>query len=283
MPPIAAKDFSLKHTLECGQVFRWNKEGNVYYGLINNIPARLEQKGGKIIYDSHNSRLTKNSLRSFLGLNDSLPKILKTINKDRHIAYAIKKYKGLRIIKQEPWECLASYITSSQSNIPKINFCLNLLSERFGKKLKFDGRTFYVFPSAKILAKQKLKSLKLCSLGFHADYLLKAAKLFSPKLFESLKAMHYSDAKSRLMDFPGIGPKVADCVLLYSLGFANAFPVDRWVKKAMSEWYFPDEAHTEEQISCFARRYFYPYAGYAQQYLFYARRSKGKKRIKYNS
>lgn len=273
MPSLNAKDFDLSHTLECGQVFRWKKEGNAYYGIINNLPTKLEQKENKIIYNSYNSRLTKNSLRSFLGLNDSLPKILKTINKDRYIARAIRKYNGLRIIRQEPWECLASYITSSQSNIPKINFCLNLLAERFGKRLEFDGRTFYVFPPAKILAKQKLKSLKLCSLGFHADYLLKAAKLFKPKMPESLSAMHYSDAKSRLMEFPGIGPKVADCVLLYSLGFANAFPVDRWIKKAMSEWYFPKEEHTEEQINHFARRYFYPYAGYAQQYLFYARRN----------
>ncbi len=278
MHRLEAHDFNLQHSLECGQAFRWEKRNGFYYGLIENIPVKIKQEGAALVYDSYKNKIKEAQLRNYFALDIDLSKILSLINRDSNIARAIAKYSGLRILRQNPWETLASYIIATFSNIPRIKKCINALSKKFGDEIEFDGMKFYTFPSVNTLANCREKHLQLCSLGYRSAYLLKTAKMLQKKAenenfdLNALKKLPYAQAKSALMQFPGVGEKVADCVLLFSLGFTQAFPVDVWIKRTMQELYFNGAKTPNKKIIEFAQEHFGNYAGYAQEYLFHYRR-----------
>ncbi len=283
MHRLEAHDFSLQHSLECGQAFRWEKKQNgFYYGLISNIPVKIRQESNALFYDSHKNRIKEAQIKNYFALDLNLNEILGNINKDANIARAVAKYKGLRILRQEPWETLASYIIATFSNIPRIKKCINALSQKFGNEIEFDGMNFFTFPTIDALANCKERHLNLCSLGYRSAYLLKTAKMLQKKIenedfdLNSLRKLPYADAKSALLKFPGAGEKVADCVLLFSLGFMEAFPVDVWIKRTMQELYFNGAKIPNKRIIEFAQEHFGNYAGYAQEYLFHYRRKKAK-------
>jgi len=262
MSKMKVKDFNLEHTLECGQIFRINRENNWYYINARDKFFKISQKGNEIEFHG----VDKEFIIHFFSLNENLSKILKEINKDKYITKSIDKYRGLRIIKQDPWECLISFICSSASNIPRIKSKLKALSESFGKKISLDGVCDYAFPTPGNINNYK-KILK-AKTGFRAKYIFEANNSVNINKLNSLRTLPYKNAKDELKKLNGVGDKVADCVLLFSLGFCQAIPVDTWIKKTMQLLYFDNATVSNEKIREFGLDYFGTYAGYAQQYLF---------------
>lgn len=258
-------DFNLEHTLDSGQIFRYERSKDFFYIIIGDTVIKIRQAGNLLYYTS-SKKITEERLKQFLGLNDDLPKILLDIDKDKLMNKAIAKYRGLRLIHQEPQECLPSFIASAFSNIPKIKMSLNKMSEKFGKKINFDGKTFYSFPELKDI--DDLAALKACSLGFRAERIF-ALRNLDNRYFDRLRRLSYAEAKKELMNIEGVGSKVADCVLLFSLEHHNAFPTDVWIERVIQRNYLKGKKTNIKMIEEFGKSYFGRYAGYAQQYLFH--------------
>lgn len=213
-------------------------------------------------------------LERYLRLDDDLPQILAHINRDRTIAKAIEELRGLRLVRQDPWECLISFICATYANIPRIKKIIENLSRSFGEKIAYRDSVFYAFPSRESLARATLRELKEHGLGFRARYVLKTAHMLHGNFsLEELRMMSYEDARKRLLALAGVGPKVADCVLLFSFDKLEAFPVDVWISRIVLEHYasrFPTaRLKAYKKISDFGRAYFGEYAGYAQEYLYH--------------
>jgi N-glycosylase/DNA lyase len=270
MGKMKVKDFNLEYTLECGQIFRINKENNWYYINALDKYFKICQDGNQIEFHG----VDKEFIIHFFSLNENLSKILKEIDRDKYIKKSIDKYRGLRLIKQDPWECLISFICSSASNIPRIKSNIKALSERFGKEVSLDGVCNYAFPMPGNI--NNYNEILNAKTGFRATYIFAANNTVNIKNLTSLRTLTYKNAKNELKKFNGVGDKVADCVLLFSLGFRQAFPVDTWIKKTMQLLYFDNRTISNEKIREFGLEYFGAYAGYAQQYLFmYSRNDLG--------
>lgn len=272
-------------TLCCGQVFRWNKIGEWWYGVAGGKAVKLRQTNAELEFTNTDFKFLEN----YFGLDDDLEKIRASIGKDEHIRKALREFWGLRIIRQEPWECLISYICATYKNIPAIKHMLLNLSSRFGEKTLLDGMEFFTFPTPAKLARAPVNDLLDCGLGYRAKYVQSTSKriLENAIELESLRKLPYAQAKKQISSFAGVGPKVADCVLLFSLGKTEAFPVDRWIERVILNHYIeklPSELARELQkregltntnyakINVFGREYFGEYAGYAQEYLYHFER-----------
>ena len=278
-----ATPFNLDHTLSCGQVFRWEKVGNDWWGIVDENLVRVSQREDKLYCKTFPDEKEEAFVKEYFRLDDDLPYIISLINKDKTIGEALNRLHGLRIVRQDPWECLISYICATFSNISRIRAMIQNLSRKFGREISYDGLTFYTFPKREALAKATLGELLDCRLGFRAKYIREASKMVKDcELdFESLKRLPYREAKGQLLTLPGVGPKVADCILLFSLDKLEAFPVDVWIKRIISKHYSQHFRDIEllkktgltirnyEQINTFGREYFGEYAGYAQEYLFH--------------
>lgn len=262
MAKIKVKDFNLEHTLECGQIFRINKQDNWYYVIARDRFFKICQINNQLEFHGTD----KEFIIHFFSLDDNLSKILKEINKDRYIKKSIDKYRGLRLLKQDPWENLISFICSTASNIPRIKSKLNALSKAFGNKISIDSIDNYTFPKPGNI--NNYKKIVNAKTGFRAKYISDANKSVNIDKLNSLKTLSYEDAKSELKKINGVGDKVADCVMLFSLGFNQAFPVDTWIKKTIQLLYFDNTTVSNEKIRTFGLDYFGAHAGYAQQYLF---------------
>jgi len=282
--------FSLEHTLDCGQLFRWKKLGDWWYGVAADRVIKIKQNDDRLIFQVFPETANQGFIENYLRLDDDLPSILSEISKDEHMRKAIRLFCGLRISRQEPWECLISYICATYKNIPAIKKMIFNISRCFGKKLTFDGYNFYTFPKPSDLAQACPKELRSCGLGFRAERILETAKIVDSGEFSlaSLKNMDYWKARKELLVLPGVGQKVVDCVLLFSLEKLEAFPIDVWMKRAATNLYAShfDSSFVERvsskgsitpkeygTISSFGREYFGRYAGYAQEYLFHLLRT----------
>ncbi len=265
-----ARDFHLRHTLECGQFFRLRLIDGWYYINSRNKFFKVRQRDDVIEFQGVNPEY----IRHFFSLDEPLDKILCSISREKHIENAVKKYYGLRIIRQDPWECLISYICSSASNIPRIRSCVERIAEKYGEETSLDGIEGNTFPGPDTGCDRK--GLEKVRLGFRLRYVLEAGKRVDDPYLNSLRDLPYADAKKMLLQIDGVGDKVADCVLLFSLGFSEAFPVDRWIKRVMQDMYFKGRPTPNKAIHAFAREHFGPHAGYAQEYLYlYSRHGKG--------
>lgn len=281
----SSRPFNLDATLCCGQTFRWDKQGEWWYGVVGEEVYKIRQNGKTLEFESVKATLVEEYFR----LDDDLPKIFSQINKDKIIGAAISEFRGLRIIRQEPWECLISYICAQYKSISAIKGMLANLSRRFGEEINLDNHSFHTFPKLAKLAKADLHQLEACGLGYRAKYVSETAKLVCGSTFdlERLKETAYEKAKKELMNLPGIGPKVADCILLFSLEKLEAFPVDVWIRRVILKYYarhFPKEfirrmctqeslsSSEYERLSTFGRQYFGGYAGYAQEYMYHYER-----------
>ena len=278
--------FSLEHTLDCGQLFRWQKLGEWWYGVVADRVVKIKQNNEGLLFHFFPKTANHDFIENYLRLDDDLPHIFSQINKDDYMRRAINLFCGLRISRQEPWECLISYICATFKSIPAIKKMIYNISRNFGKKLTFDNYDFYTFPKPNKLAQILPKDLRNCGLGFRTKRVLETAKLVDNKQLslEALKRLDYHKAKRELLGLPGVGHKVADCVLLFSLEKLEAFPIDVWMKRAVTNLYArhfdslfikrvankgsitPKEYET---IGSFGREYFGNYAGYAQEYLFH--------------
>jgi len=259
---IVVKDFHLEYTLSCGQLFRVFKSEDWYYITLRNRILKVRQLSDQLEFCG----IDKKSLIHYFALDEPYPDILAQINKDKHIDKAIRKYHGLRILRQDPWECLISFICSSAANIPKIRLNLELLSQFFGREIGLNNFECYTFPNPGEL--NDYEQILKAKTGFRAKYIKAANDQITEKFLSSLKKLPYSDAKKALTQIPGVGDKVADCILLFSLGFTEAFPVDTWIKKIVQKIYFRSRKVSNKEVHEFATNYFGRYAGYAQQYLY---------------
>lgn len=279
--------FDLNFSLCCGQVFRWKKLGKWWFGVAGENVFKVRQVGDNLEFDG----ISEAFLRNYFRLTDDLVQIRRCIDKDTYIHKALERFEGLRLVRQNPWECLISFICSTYKSIAAIELMLQKLSTKFGEKRIFDDLDFHLFPTVEKLADASNKDLIDCGLGYRAKYVLSTAKNIRDRKIdlEKLKLLSYIEARKKLLDFAGVGLKVADCVLLFSLEKMEAFPVDVWVKRVILSHYaekFPAELINKMQsrsslsnieyikIGEFARSYFGAYAGYAQEYLYHSERTK---------
>ena len=278
--------FDLDFSLCCGQVFRWQKRVGWWYGVVGEKVVKIRQRGCELEFENVN----EDFIRKYFALNDNLQEITGCIAKDDYIKKALHRYEGLRIVRQVPWECLISFICATYKSIAAIELMLKKISTKYGEREVFDGIEFYTFPSVEKMANASENGLQECGLGYRAKYVLATTKqIYSEKInLDNLKSTPYLEARKVLLDFPGVGLKVADCVMLFSLEKQEAFPVDVWVKRLILSHYtnqFPEalvkkmQSHDSltngeyEKIGAFARSYFGTYAGYAQEYLFHYERT----------
>ena len=271
-------DFNLKYTLESGQSFRWHRVEDAYYGVVEGRILKLSateagQHGITLSVASSAAedvaQLT-DFLRHYLDIERDVPSILAAVDTDAYIHRAIQRLWGMRILNQELWETLASFILSQNNNVPRIRGIIRRLSERFGEKLSLESYVDYSFPTAAALAAAEIDELLACGTGYRAAYLKGAAQaVVSGELsLTKLKALPYPEAKRELMRRKGIGEKVADCICLFSLGHLEALPIDVWIKRIFETLYLRRQG-TPREIREFAQTYFGANVGYAQQYLFH--------------
>lgn len=281
--------FALAHTLQCGQIFRWEKIGDFWYGVASEKVIKIRQNDDTLQFQIFPNDANDDFPKNYFRIDDNLPYILSQIRKDEVIEKAINSLCGLRVVRQEPWECLISYLCATYKNIPAIKKMIQNLSKIFGRRIEFESHSFYTFPKPSDLAKASLKEVRDCGLGFRANYVLEVAKIVENGDFdlEALRKMDYEKAKRELLLLPGVGNKVADCILLFSLDKLEAFPVDVWIKRIILEFYsnhfsqkFIEKVSEKNsltvneysKISDFGRKYFGTYAGYAQEYLYHWKR-----------
>jgi N-glycosylase/DNA lyase len=267
--------FNLNYTLDCGQVFRWEWEGDWWTGVVGDHVIRLSQDNEEILVDS---KLPPEFFSHYFRLDDNLPLIYESVNKDLLINRAIRKYRGLRLIRQDPWECLISYMLATASSIPTIQKRILLLSQFFGQELE-EG--YFSFPDPKTLADADLSMLDKCKLGFRTERIKTAAEeVCSGNLdLNVLYRLEYRYARDRLMRLRGIGEKVSDCVLLFAFEKMEAFPVDTHIRQIIQHYHIDDSFFENctnlSRMGEWGREYFGHYCGYAQQYLFYQKRVEG--------
>ena len=262
---LYVKDFNLKHTLECGQLFRQIHKDGWHYVHTRDRLFKVRQAACDRVQYAGNA--DDDFLIHFFRLDDDLSQILGAIEKDQHMAAAIQHGRGLRLIRQDGWECLISYICSQFSNIPKIRKNVEWLSSAFGKPVHLGDYVSHTFPDPGTL--DDFEQIRAARTGYRAKYLYAANRSIRRDDLRRIARMSYPDAKRTLMSLQGVGHKVADCVLLFGLDFPDAFPVDVWVKKAMQTCYFGGLEKSCTELRQFGQEYFGRYAGYAQQYLFY--------------
>ena len=268
------KDFELRDIFECGQCFRWKKEKDgSYTGVISEGVINVSKTAEKVTIKGETISDLEEICFEYFDLRRDYSKIKEIISaNDENMKKAIKFGSGIRILNQNPWEMLISYIISAANNIPRISKTIENLSEKFGKSMEMNGKKYYMFPTPEELSKATMEDLRACNLGFRDKYVYNATKMvLEGKIdFGELRKDDYVVAKKKLMQIPGVGAKVADCILLFSLGKIEAFPVDTWIKKVMNELYVDSTNITK--INQYATEKFGEYAGIAQQYLFYYKR-----------
>lgn len=288
--------FNLDFTLQCGQVFRWKRIDDWWYGVVRQKAVKVRQNGSALEFQTYPEEPDSEFLENYFRLDDNLPKIYSLIVRDEHIKAAVEEFKGLRLMRQEPWECLISYICATNKNIPAIKDMILNISKGFGKKLQFDGQEFYTFPKPLDLANANIDDLRACKLGFRAERVLEVSHKVTAGEFdlEALRELNYEKAKAELVKLSGVGPKVADCILLFSLDKLEAFPIDVWMKRIVMEYYsdhfgqsFVKKVLSKKsltrgeynRIGWFGREYFGKLVGYAQEYLFHFKRCMSQRRL----
>jgi N-glycosylase/DNA lyase len=258
------------NSINSGQVFLWRKNDRYWYGINGQDILKISNSGDIQSY--------QNIKTDFFRKKDNIEKIIKSISKDSTTKKAIRQFPGLRILEQDPFQCMISFIVSSNSNIQKIKNSLENISKKFGVKIKFQNQEFFLFPKPEKLAKASIDEIKSCGVGYRAQFIKEAANMVSCEKidFEYLKKCSYHDAKEMICTIPGVGNKVADCIMLFSLNKLDAFPLDRWMIRILEKYYSKEfqletKTITEKQYSILHEKivdHFGPFAGYAQQFLF---------------
>lgn len=265
-----AEDFDLKQIFDCGQCFRWDSYDEGYLGIAYGLPLYVTQHDKTVTL--HNTTLADwNSVwKDYFDADRDYGKIKHTLSADPVMKNAISFGEGIRILNQEPFECLISFIISASNNIPRIKKIIDALCRSFGDKREYMGKCFYTFPSPECLASLDLSDLSVIRAGFRDKYILAAAKCVSDGMIdlECLKKSSAEYAKSQLLKLPGVGNKVADCVLLFGFGKYSSFPIDVWIKRIM-EYCYTGSEQPRDEIAALADKKFGTLGGFAQQYLFY--------------
>jgi N-glycosylase/DNA lyase len=275
---FALRDYDLAATLMSGQVFSWQSHEQSWVGVIGTHWVRLHPGPGSLTAETAQPVPDWHWLAHYLQADVDWGGVVRTFPDDEPMRAAVTACRGLRLLRQDPWECLASFILSSTKQIVQIRQIVALLCERYGEPLPV-GPGFppaFAFPCPARLARVTEAELRACKMGFRAPYLLATARLVVGGQFDlsRVQSLPLEVARAELMQLPGVGRKIADCVLLFAYGFQSAFPVDVWVLKALRQLYFPRRKVSPPRLHRFAATHFGPCAGYAQQYLFHYMRTK---------
>jgi len=260
-------DFDLAKTFECGQCFRWNTDENgAYFGVAFGRVAKLHRCGDSV-FISGSIEDFEAVWRSYFDLDRDYSEIRQRLCIDDFMRRATAFGEGIRLLRQDKWEALCSFIFSQNNNIPRIKTIIDTLCREFGDVLDFEGKQFYSFPSAAKLAVLDVEQLAPLRCGYRAEYIIISAKMVADGVLdlEALSRGTPEDARVSLKKLRGVGDKVADCVMLFGLHKLDAFPLDVWMKRAVEQHYGPE----------FDSGVFSPYAGIAQQYIFHYSRVKG--------
>jgi len=270
MPDLAAPDFSLQASLSSGQTFRWIALDGWRYGFIDQRPVKVRQEGDRLVYESSDPALSPARLRRYFALDLDLPDILSTIDVDIQIHAAIRRHRGLRVLRQDGWETLASFICASFNNIKRIEGMIERLCQAYGDPVGLNGFRGFSFPRPEVIAGASERRLRSLGLGYRAPYLRATARLIADGALplDHLRRAEYDTAKRALLGCEGVGDKVADCVALFGFEKYEAFPIDVWMERAM-RYYFRHRRMTRKGLHDYARAHFGPWAGYAQQYLYH--------------
>lgn len=271
--------FKPKHVFECGQCFRWDlQEDGTYTGVAFAKVLNVKQEGNTLIFNNTNIEDFNNIWMNYFDLKTNYGEIKEYLNeKDDIIREAISFGQGIRILKQDPWETLISFIISANNGIPRIKKSIELMSKNFGQYIgEYKGKDYYSFPSPEEIYNLSEEQLKECKVGYRSKYILNTAeKIVDENIsLEEIKKLNSEDCFKELQKFTGIGPKVANCILMFAMEKVEAVPVDVWVKRIMEYFYFHKET-PNKKIEEFTREKYGKYAGYAQQYLFYYARELG--------
>ena len=276
---IKVNCFNLKYTLECGQCFRWNKiyeddKKVTYIGVIKDRVIKISEQDDKLYVSSSNMDKLEEIITEYFDLNTDYKQIESVISKiDKNVNTAVKNSTGIRILNQDFFEMIISYIISANNNIPRISKSINEISKRYGKEIIFENNKYYLFPNLEDLLKVTEEEFKSCGVGFRARYLKNTVKAINENKinFEYMMKLDTICAKTELMKMQGIGPKVADCILLFSLNRKEVFPIDVWVERVMSKIYFKDLKGkvSKKDIINYSNNNFKEYAGIVQQHLFF--------------
>ena len=273
--------FELKDIFECGQCFRWNKQYNgKYIGIFKNNVLEVYEENNKIIFEGICDRNIKEIVEDYFDLKRDYNKIKEKLSCiDESMKNSIEYGKGIRILNQDLWETIISFIISANNNIPRIKGIIERLSEKYGRKIEYKDNVYYTFPTAEELKDVSVEEYRKLGLGFRDIRLYETThRILNKEVdLESLKNNKNTlEVREELLKLSGVGPKVADCILLFSeLKRLEVFPIDVWVRRVMNELYIknPDETKvSKKQIEKIAKEKFGDLAGIAQQYLFYWRR-----------
>jgi N-glycosylase/DNA lyase len=265
---LSAPHFDLEKTLCSGQVFHWTPHGRGFVGAITENLIYLEQTGESIWAPAEHAK----RVQHYLALDHPLPAILQTFPEDPVIRVAVEFGQGLRIIRQPPWECLATFLTSALKQVRQIQAISLSIRKRFGRRLRHGEFEAFSYPRPEQLAEVRLEELLECKLGFRARNLLGTAKMVASGQIdlEALRNMSAEEARGVLCELPGVGEKIANCVLLFAYERLDAVPIDVWIGRVLNEVYFPGRSKVPlRELKSFSANYFGSYAGYAQQYLFH--------------
>jgi N-glycosylase/DNA lyase len=265
---IDAPHFDLELTLTCGQVFHWVRHENGWLGTIGDLPVFVQQGGGTLFATpGHTARIAE-----YFALDHPLEMIRSTFPKDAGMSAAAEFCRGLRIIRQPAWECLATFITSSMKRVAHIAQISHDLRRRFGTLVRCGDARLFAYPEAERIAALDERTLRECRLGYRAKHLLRSAEMIARGDVDlrALACASDDDARAELCRLPGVGEKIANCVLLFGFGRLRAFPIDVWIERVLRTLYFRGKRNvTPQRLRTFSHDYFGPFGGYAQQYLFH--------------
>lgn len=279
---IKVECFNLKNTLECGQCFRWeciDENKCEYIGVIKDRAIKIRQEGNTLYIISNKEKNLKDVIMDYFDLDEDYAAIEKRISSiDENISSALNNTSGLRLLNQGFFETLISYIISANNNIPRISKSVKEISKRYGEKMVFEGKEYYLFPKAEELKNVTIAEYRECGVGFRDSYIFQTVHDFlNGKINEKdAKELSTFELRKKLLTLKGVGPKVADCILLFSCGRREVFPIDVWVERVMSILYFKmnDGKVKKKDILDYASKNFGKDAGIIQQHLFYNMRGK---------
>ncbi len=273
--------FDLALSLNSGQAFHWLSIDQGFLGCIDQIPAFVRQRGAhlELFTRPEDGANAVDAARSYFALDHDLQKIHSSFPSDPVIRAALKFSAGMRILRQPPWECLATFITSAQKQVSHIAAISHTLRRRYGQRYICSQGELFTYPTPEKIASLSEAELRDCALGFRAKNLLGAARSVAQGRIDlnALAALPTDEARTALCSLPGVGPKIANCALLFAYGRLEAIPIDVWIERVLRRIYFRDQRNvTALQLREFSSKFFGPFGGYLQQALFHhARLTRG--------
>lgn len=273
--------FQAQHIFECGQCFRWNQEKDgSYTGVFQNNVLNVKEEKGKIIFQGICQKDIQEVVTEYFDLNRNYEEIQKILNQvDETLKQSISYGKGIRLLNQDLWETIISFIISANNNIPRIKGIIERISKQYGNKIEWKEKNYYTFPSIEQLSKASIKELRTLGLGFRDKYVYETTQTILKREVDLEKLHLEKDTKKvqdTLLTLSGVGPKVADCIMLFStLKRLDVFPIDVWVRRVMNDLYIhnpQEEKVKKKEIEKLAKQKYGELAGIAQQYLFYWKR-----------